>query len=72
MYLDQSVVFTEMPKGSGRWSPLGLEDLLALTGNKPAARAGAAGASRGSGGAQQSNGAGAGAGAGSHAFGGLD
>lgn len=62
------MVFTEMPKGSGRWSPLGLEDLLALTGNKPVAPAAAAGASRGAGGAQQSNGAGSG----SHAFGGLD
>lgn len=66
MYLDQSVVFTETPKGSGRWSPLGLEDLLALTGNKPVVPPTAGGASGGGAGGAQSNGAG------SHAFGGLD
>lgn len=63
IYLDQSVAFTEMPRGSGRWSPLGLEELLALTGMK-AVSATAASAS-GSAGARQTNGS-------SQAFGGLD
>eukprot|EP00752_Nemacystus_decipiens_P009688 g8655.t2 len=42
VYLDQSVCFAEMPRGSGLWSPLGLEDLLALARSEsltaPAAR----------------------------------
>lgn len=67
VYLDQSVCFTETPRGSGVWSPLGLEDLLALTGNKPSAAPAAASASSGrGGGASQNNGGG------SHGFGGLD
>lgn len=65
MYLDQSVCFTETPRGSGQWAPLGLEELLALTGNKPAAPpgSGAGGASGGKGAASENNGGG---------FGGLD
>lgn len=73
IFLDQSVAFTEMPRGSGQWSPLGLDDLLALTGNAPAAAAKAAAAAGAStapggaaGGASQTNGGG------SHGFGGLD
>lgn len=66
MYLDQSVAFTEKPRGSGRWSPLSLEDLLLLTGSgnrqtqNPPTAAGAAGAS-------SQNGVGS-----SHAFDGID
>lgn len=69
MYLDQSVTFTETPKGSGLWSPVGLDDLLAMTGNRPApATAGSAGGagSGGGGGATQRNAGG------SSSFGGLD
>lgn len=44
IYLDQSVAFAEMPRGTGRWSPLGLEELLVLTGNKPATAPAAASA----------------------------
>lgn len=60
VYLDQSVAFTETPRGSGRWAPLRLEDLLALTGHTPAAAAAAPGTT-----AQKNA-------DGSHGFGGLD
>ena len=62
IFLDQSVAFTEMPRGSGQWSPLGLEELLTLTGNKPVATASAPGSAPG---VAHTNGA-------SQAFGGVD
>lgn len=39
VFLDQNVTFTEMPRGSGRWSPIGLEELLQVAGYANAAPA---------------------------------